>query len=134
MILQVCFYIVERPARKYFVHIMTSPLSAKGCFLLVLMAFEQGFIVPHLWHEASVFCGRTVGPSHLVALYDKQEVLKTYSNHSVRTGIAHFGSKYIYCHQLYNNMYTGSFVILGICIWHNRCLGKRSGSFLVVIS
>ena len=41
------------------------------------------------------FCGRTVGPSHLVDLYDMQEVLKTYSNRGVRMGIAHLGSKYI---------------------------------------
>ena len=49
---------------------------------LRLLAFKQGgiFIVSHLlWHGTSVFAVSSDGLSHLVALYDRQMVLRFYS-------------------------------------------------------
>ena len=49
----------------------------------MLMAIEQEgiFIVSHLlWHGASVSAVSSQGPTHLVSSFDKQEVMRTYSD------------------------------------------------------
>ena len=63
------------------------------------MAIEQGgiFIVPHLfWHGTSVFEVSSKGSPRLVALYDKQELMRTFSNPGPRETclkVEHFKKK-----------------------------------------
>ena len=81
-------FIVKRPIWEYFTHMETSPLSVKGCI------FRPGLGAHDFWarkdlYRATPAVTRGLGrlfrshpkkPLHSIASYNKQGILRTYSN------------------------------------------------------